>query len=233
LRDIAGLMKVTPQEINAMFGRVARRYDFLNHVLAGGLDYYWRWRLMRAVRHTKPQRVLDLATGSGDVLLALNNGRAYSQQAAGADFCAPMLQEARRKGLSALAVADATRLPYRNASFDAITIAFGFRNVVDRAAALREIRRVLRPGGWLHILEFSHPWSWLAGPYFFYLRRILPALAGVFGTDRDAYVYLGESIAAFPRQQELAEQLSFAGYESVRFVNLTIGIVALHSAQKL
>jgi demethylmenaquinone methyltransferase/2-methoxy-6-polyprenyl-1,4-benzoquinol methylase len=225
-------MKATPSEINAMFGRVAKRYDFLNHVLAGGMDYYWRWRLMRAVRAKQPRDVLDLATGSGDVLLALKCGRAYSGQAVGADFCEPMLREAQRKGLPTLGVADATRLPYRDASFDAITISFGFRNVVDRPASLREMQRVLTPGGWLYILEFSHPWPILAGLYFFYLRRILPHVAGIFGSECAAYEYLGESIQAFPKQEALAEQLKDEGFDQVRYTNFTAGIVALHAARK-
>lgn len=216
-----------------MFWRVAARYDVLNHLLSGGFDFYWRWRLMCAVRSRHPQRVLDLATGTGDVLRALQRGLPKTVQLVGADFCAPMLHEAAKKGLRNLIVADATKLPFREESFDAITIAFGFRNVVDRAAALREMRRVLRPGGFLYILEFSHPPSLIAPLYFFYLRRLLPALAGWCGADRSAYDYLGASIAAFPRQSVLVAQLTTAGYQDVHFENLTVGIVALHTAQKV
>jgi len=221
----------SPAAIAAMFGRVAPRYDLLNHVLCGGTDLYWRWRLTREVRAQRPARVLDLATGSGDVLLALRRHRAYAQFAAGADFCQPMLREARRKGAPNLLAGDALRLPFRSASFDAITIAFGLRNFEDRAAGLREMRRLLREGGRAYILEFSHPVAWFAPLYFWYLRRVMPHYAQIFTKERGAYEYLGESIAAFPRQPALAEMMQAAGFRAARWHNLTLGIVALHIAE--
>jgi demethylmenaquinone methyltransferase/2-methoxy-6-polyprenyl-1,4-benzoquinol methylase len=206
------------------------RYDLLNHVLCGGTDLYWRWRLVRAVGKQRPARVLDLATGSGDVLLALRRSGAYLKHAAGADFCLPMLEQARSKRAPNLLAADALRLPFRDASYDAITIAFGLRNLADRTAGLREMRRVLRPGGRAYILEFSHPASWLAPLYFWYLSRVMPWYARLFTPEKGAYQYLGESIRAFPRQEQLAEMLFSAGFKSVRWTNLTFGIVALHIA---
>jgi demethylmenaquinone methyltransferase / 2-methoxy-6-polyprenyl-1,4-benzoquinol methylase len=221
----------SPEAISAMFGRVAPRYDLLNHVLCGGTDLYWRWRLMRAVRSQRPARVLDLATGSGDVLLALRRHGAYTEHAAGADFCLPMLQRAKAKGAPNLLAGDALRLPFPDAAYDAVTIAFGLRNFADRPAGLREMRRILRAGGRAYILEFSHPFGWLASLYFWYLRTVMPKYARLFTPERGAYEYLGESIRAFPRQAELAAMLRDAGFRDVRWNNLTFGIVALHIAE--
>jgi len=221
----------SPEAIAAMFGRVAPRYDLLNHLLAGGNDLYWRWHLVRAVRRQRPARVLDLATGSGDVLLALRRQRAFTEHAAGADFCLPMLRQARAKQAPNLLAADALRLPFPAGSYDAITIAFGLRNLADRMAGLREMRRILRPGGCAYILEFSHPGAWLAPLYFWYLRHLMPLYAQLFTREKGAYQYLGESIEAFPRQPELAEMLRGVGFRNVRWINLTLGIVALHVAE--
>jgi demethylmenaquinone methyltransferase/2-methoxy-6-polyprenyl-1,4-benzoquinol methylase len=221
----------SPEAISAMFGRVAPRYDLLNHVLGGGLDIYWRRRLVRAVAAQQPPRVLDLATGSGDVLLALQRHRAYTQNALGADFCLPMLQQARAKKAPNLLAGDALRLPFADASFDAVTIAFGLRNLADRLAGLREMRRVLRSGGRAYILEFSHPPALIAPLYFWYLRRVMPLYARLFTPERGAYQYLGESIEAFLTQPDLAAMMVQAGFTSARWTNLTLGLVALHIAQ--
>jgi demethylmenaquinone methyltransferase/2-methoxy-6-polyprenyl-1,4-benzoquinol methylase len=221
----------SPEAISAMFGRVAPRYDLLNHVLCGGTDLYWRWRLVTAVRAQLPTRVLDLATGSGDVLLALQRHQAYVSHAAGADFCLPMLREAHAKKAPNLLAGDALRLPFANASYDAVTIAFGVRNFGDRLSGLREMRRILRAGGRAYILEFSHPAAWFAPLYFWYLRVVMPRYARLFTPEKGAYEYLAESIGAFPRQPELAELLRAAGFRQVRWTNLTFGIVALHIAE--
>ena len=158
----------SPREIAAMFGRVAPRYDRMNHLLCGSIDVYWRWCLARAVARQRPARLLDLATGSGDVLLALARHRAYTETAIGADFCLPMLQRARAKGANRLLAGDGLHLPFAPATFDAVTISFGLRNFADRSAGLREMRRVLRPGGRAYILEFSTPVAPVAPLYFWY-----------------------------------------------------------------
>jgi demethylmenaquinone methyltransferase/2-methoxy-6-polyprenyl-1,4-benzoquinol methylase len=225
------LLHQSPEAISAMFGRVAARYDIMNHVMGAGIDLYWRWRLVRAVHAQQPTRVLDLATGSGDVIIAMKKQRAYTECAVGADFCLPMLQAARVKGAPNLLAADGLRLPFPDASFDAVTIAFGLRNFADRAAGLREMRRVLRPGGCACVLEFSHPIAPLAPLYFAYLRWIMPRYAQFFTKERGAYEYLADSIRAFPRQPELAEMMRGAGFSSARWTNLTFGIVALHMAE--
>ncbi len=214
-----------------MFGRVAARYDLMNHVMGGGLDIYWRWRLARAVAAQHPARILDLATGSGDVLLALARHRAYSETAIGADFCLPMLQQAQAKGAQRLLVGDGLHLPFPTASFDAVTIAWGLRNFADRLAGLREMRRVLRPGGRAYVLEFSHPPAPLASAYFWYMRELMPKYAQFITPERGAYEYLGDSIRAFPRQPVLAEMMREAGFAAVSWTNFALGIVALHVAE--
>jgi demethylmenaquinone methyltransferase/2-methoxy-6-polyprenyl-1,4-benzoquinol methylase len=225
------LLHQSPKEIAAMFGRVAARYDLMNHVMGGGLDIYWRWRLARAVAAQHPARILDLATGSGDVLLALARHRAYSETAIGADFCLPMLQQAQAKGAQRLLVGDGLHLPFPTASFDAVTIAWGLRNFADRLAGLREMRRVLRPGGRAYVLEFSHPPAPLASAYFWYMRELMPKYAQFITPERGAYEYLGDSIRAFPRQPVLAEMMRQAGFATARWTNFALGIVALHVAE--
>ena len=220
----------SPEAIAAMFGRVAARYDLMNHVMGGGLDLYWRWRLVRAVAAQQPARVLDLATGSGDVLLALERHRAFTESVVGADFCLPMLQCARAKKARNLLVGDGLHLPFPEASFDAVTIAWGLRNFADRRAGLREMRRVLRPGGRAYVLEFSHPVAWLAPAYFWYMCNLMPKYAQFITPERGAYEYLGESIRAFPHQPVLAALMVEAGFAASRWTNLSLGIVALHIA---
>ena len=221
----------SPSAICAMFGRVAPRYDLMNHVMGGGLDLYWRRRLVKAVAAQQPARILDLATGSGDVLLALHRHHAFTERAIGADFCLPMLQRAQAKGAEKLLVGDGLQLPFPDASFDALTIAWGLRNFADRLAGLREMRRVLRPGGRAYVLEFSHPASWLSPLYFWYMRDVMPKYAQFITPERGAYEYLGESIRAFPPQPRLAAMMLEAGFATSRWTNLSLGIVALHVAE--
>jgi demethylmenaquinone methyltransferase/2-methoxy-6-polyprenyl-1,4-benzoquinol methylase len=216
--------------VQETFRRVAPRYDFLNHTLCAGMDWYWRWRLMRAVRRHRPARILDLATGTGDVALTLRAHQAFREMLVGVDFCLPMLQVAQRKGLAPLCAVDGLRLSFRDSSFDAVTIAFGLRNLEDWRLGLKEMRRVLRPGGRLYILEFSHPYWWLRAGYFWYLGKILPRVAGFFGADEAAYIYLGDSISAFPHAAPLAELLRESGFTAVTYHRLTGGLVALHEA---
>jgi len=221
----------SPEAISAMFGRVAARYDLMNHVMGGGLDLYWRRQLVRAVAAQRPARILDLATGSGDVLLALKRHRAYTECAIGADFCLPMLLQAKAKKAANLLVGDGLRLAFPDATFDAVTISWGLRNFADRLAGLREMRRVLRPGGRAYVLEFSHPVAWLSPLYFWYMRDLMPMYAQFITPERGAYEYLGESIRAFPPQPALAAMMIEAGFASSRWTSLTLGIVALHIAE--
>jgi demethylmenaquinone methyltransferase/2-methoxy-6-polyprenyl-1,4-benzoquinol methylase len=217
--------------VRDMFGRIAPRYDLANHLLSYNLDRLWRRRTVRRVRGILDRpgaRVLDICCGTGDLALALRKaGRAHILAS---DFCHPMLEAAARKlpgGL--LFESDALRLPVRDASLDLVTVAFGFRNLTDYDAGLREMRRVLRPGGMAAILEFSQPRNLLfAAVYGFYSRRILPRLGGLITGAPDAYRYLPESIRKFPDAPALADAMRRAGFARVSFEYLTGGSVALH-----
>jgi demethylmenaquinone methyltransferase/2-methoxy-6-polyprenyl-1,4-benzoquinol methylase len=220
--------------VRAMFGRVAHRYDLANHLLSFNIDRYWRTHAVARVREVlaRPEaRVLDICCGTGDLVRALQRGRPAGAPVLGSDFCHPMLVAARPKvGNGILFEADALRLPLADASLDLITVAFGFRNLANYEAGLREMRRVLRPGGMAAILEFSQPPNALFGAlYNLYSRRILPAIGGAISGSRDAYTYLPESVRKFPAPAELAEMMRAAGFASVQFERLTGGIVALHT----
>jgi demethylmenaquinone methyltransferase/2-methoxy-6-polyprenyl-1,4-benzoquinol methylase len=229
-----------PVAVNSMFGRIARRYDVANHLLSGGMDFAWRRQLVRAVRATQPHDVLDLATGSGDVAFALADGLPPEVQITGMDFCQPMLDQAEAKKNAAAAShakihflpGDALALPLPDECVDAVTISFGLRNLADRPRGLREMRRVLRPRGHLFILEFSQPQPWCRAIYFFYLRHVLPRLAGVVTGDRSAYVYLNTTIEAFPDRAALADEIRAAGFSAVQSAPMTFGTVALHQAAR-
>jgi demethylmenaquinone methyltransferase/2-methoxy-6-polyprenyl-1,4-benzoquinol methylase len=218
-----------------MFGRVAHRYDFANHLLSANMDRHWRSHTVRAVRDVlmRPDaRVLDLACGTGDLLIALE--RAAGRRLMGSDFCHPMLTGARAKLeraalRSVLFESDALSLPLRDASVDLIAIAFGFRNLANYRAGLREMRRVLRPGGALAILEFSQPPNrGFAAFYNWYSRRVLPLIGGALSGALEAYQYLPESVRKFPAADTLAAMMGEAGFAPVEWEYLTLGIVALH-----
>ena len=229
-----------PAAVEATFSSVAPRYDLANHWLSGGIDFYWRNRLVKFAKERSPHDILDLATGSGDVLFALRQGLGNEVNLTGLDFCEPMLEQARRKrtvrGLGETANqflhGDCLALPFEDESFDLITIAFGLRNLADRAKGLREMHRVLRPGGRLIILEFSQPYLWFRPFYYLYLRGILPWVARWLTGDRDAYLYLGTSIAGFPDRAGLVTEVEGVGFEKVLAHALTFSIVALHVGQK-
>ena len=227
-----------PLAVNTMFARIAPRYDLANRLLSGGTDRWWRRRLVAAVRRAAPRVVLDLATGSGDVALALGRALPPAVEITGMDFCPPMLAVAeakkRRAGGGAnlrFREGDGLALPLPDAAVDAITIAFGLRNMADRPRALHEMRRVLRPPhGRLFVLEFSQPRRGFRTCYYAYLDHILPRLAGMIAGDRAAYEYLGESIRQFPDPAGLAAELRAAGFAAVTARPMTFGIVALHAA---
>src|SRR3954451_7538020 len=217
--------------VRGMFGRIAPRYDLANHLLSGNLDRLWRRHTVKRVSHIldRPDaRVLDICCGTGDLAVALQK-RSRTRILA-SDFCHPMLVAARRKlPGGVLFESDALHLPVRDASLDLITVAFGFRNLANYEAGLREMRRVLRPGGVAAILEFSQPRNGLfAAVYGYYSRRILPLIGGMITGAGDAYRYLPESIQKFPDAPELAAQMRVAGFSEVTFEHLTGGAVALH-----
>ncbi len=222
-----------------MFGRIARRYDLANRLLSLGTDISWRRQLVRAVQRCHPRDILDLATGSGDVALALARALPPETRIVGMDFCAPMLVEAEKKRAASpfaqniiFREGDGLALPLEAESFDVATISFGLRNMADRHRSLTELRRVLRPGGHLFVLEFSQPQPWFRPFYFFYLRHLLPPLAGLLTGDRAAYAYLNATIESFPGRDALSTEILAAGFREVSARGLTFGIVALHEAER-
>ncbi len=225
--------------VRGMFGGIAPRYDLLNHLLSFNIDRYWRARTVKRVSDVlvKPgARVLDLCCGTGDLMLALQTrSRAVVY---GSDFSHPMLVAARHKVEQRrlhlpLFEADALTLPLANASVDLITMAFGFRNLVNYRHGLGELMRVLSPGGVAAILEFSTPPNRvLSRLYDYYSRAILPVIGGWISGSKEAYSYLPESVRKFPGAPELADQMRGAGFTNVRFERMTAGIVALHLGQR-
>ena len=218
--------------IQRMFSEIAPRYDLLNRVLSAGVDRAWRAALVKAALEKGPVRILDLATGTGDVALLLKRA-APGAEVIGGDFALPMLelarQKARRAGLDIPFVeADALELPFPNGYFDAVTIAFGFRNFADYKKALAELYRVLMPKGRLCILEFPPPpRSGFGRMYRFYFTRILPFVGGVISGNTSAYRYLPDSVERFPDPPTLAAMMTRAGF-STRYRLFTGGIAALH-----
>ena len=220
-----------PAKVRGIFSAIADRYDLANHVLSGGLDFLWRAKAVRMVRAWRPARVLDLATGSGDLALAMQKALPHAV-IVGADFCLPMLQVAARKGLRPLVVADGTRLPFADASFNAVTVAFGLRNMESWPDALREMSRVLAQGGHLLVLDFSMPKPPFSVLYRFYLHQVLPRVAGALTGNRGGYQYLGESIEAFPSGEAMCELIRGNGFAAAEAKPLAAGIVSIYTARK-
>ena len=229
-----------PVAVEATFSSVAPRYDLANHWLSGGIDFYWRKCLVDLAQKSQPTNILDLATGSGDVLFALRRGLGEKVRLTGLDFCEPMLEQARakreKKQLGSednqFLHGDCLQLPFADESFDLITISFGLRNLADREKGLSEMQRVLRPGGRLIVLEFSQPYLWFRPFYYFYLRGLLPWVARWLTGDRDAYLYLGSSISEFPDRAGLCREIEQAGFSQVQAKALTFSIVSLHQGGK-
>lgn len=220
-----------PAKVRGIFSAIAGRYDLANHLLSGGLDFLWRARAVRMVKAWNPRAILDLATGSGDLALAMQKVMPQAR-IVGADFCLPMLQVAARKGLHPLVVADGTRLPFADEAFDAVTVAFGLRNMESWPVALREMSRVLAPGGHLLVLDFSMPRPPFAVLYRFYLHNILPLAAALVTGNRAGYEYLGESIEAFPSGAAMCSLIRGNGFASADARPLAAGIVSIYTARK-
>lgn len=230
-----------PIAVNSMFARIARRYDIANHLLSGGMDFWWRWKMVRRLRAITPETVLDLATGSGDVAFSISRNVPSAMKIVGMDFCQPMLDEAVKKQANAgrerygnitFRQGDGLALPLPDNAFDAVTISFGLRNMGDRPRSLCEMRRVLKTGGRVYVLEFSRPVRWFRPIYLCYLRHLLPWFAGMVTGDRAAYVYLNKTIEDFPDRAGLSAEFTAAGFSKVDAEGWTFGVVALHSAVK-
>ena len=230
----------TPARIAGMFDQIAPRYDVLNAVLSGGLDRYWRWRAIRSLGLTGQEALLDVCTGTADVALGALQRRDGAARAVGVDFAGAMLshgvRKARTAGLEArlqLVRGDAMQLPAVTASVDAVTVAFGIRNVEQPAVACREMLRVLRPGGRLAILEFGLPRpALLRAAYLAYFQHVLPRIGRLVSRHTGAYSYLPQSVGAFPWGEAFAERLRSAGFEDVRHHSLTLGTVYLYTARR-
>ncbi len=221
-----------PAFVRGVFDRIARRYDLTNTLLCGGCDSLWRRRTARLVARWKPSDILDLATGSGALAGVVQRWNPAARMV-GADFSQPMLRQAwNERGQRRLVVADALRLPFRDASFDVVTVAFGLRNMASWPDALAEMKRVLRAGGHVVVLDFSLPVGWLREPYRFYLHRILPRLAGIISREREGYEYLAESIESFPSGSAMTTLLAEVGFSAATSQPLTAGIVSLYTAAK-
>lgn len=222
--------------VREMFATIATRYDLLNHLLSASIDKKWRRIVANELRSRLPQhnsRILDVACGTGDLSLELFE--TTGAEVIATDFCRPMLEIAATKVPKQLPLieGDALNLPFRENSFDAATIAFGLRNLSSVENGLDELRRILKPGGWVAVLEFSRPSNRIVRPLFgFYFNRILPLMGGVVSGSLSAYTYLPASVKKFPDQQELALLMERTGFGRVSFQNLTGGIAALHLGQK-
>lgn len=225
-------------KVQKMFAGIAKRYDLANTLLSGGACHYWARKLVRLVAKEKPQQIADLATGSGDIAFALRK-RLPEAEIGAYDFCEAMLDVARERQQRQntqpeirFAFGDCMQLPLESDSTDALTIAYGVRNFEDRPRGLRELRRILRPGGKAFILEFTQPATLFRPFYYLYLKLALPLIAWAITGDRKAYDYLAGSIESFPPKEKLSEELRAAGFSEVRALGLTFSIVAVHIATK-
>jgi len=224
-----------------MFGEIAGRYDFLNHLLSLNIDRYWRWRTVRSVPPTDGASILDLCTGTGDLALAYHRATGGRARIVGADFCREMLVIARQKGAKAkvgdavtFIEADAQHLPLASDQFQIVSVAFGLRNVADTAVGLAEMVRVCAPGGRVAVLEFSSPsWQPFKAIYGWYFRHLLPRIGQWFARNRQsAYSYLPESVGEFPQGEELAQLMRDAELTDVWYRGLTLGVCTLYVGTK-
>lgn len=215
--------------VHDAFARIADRYVMTNHVLSFGMDIWWRKVVTARIKKWRPTRLLDVASGTGDLALEIQDACPQCEVIA-SDFCAEMLVHAASRGMQQTLVADALNLPFADGEFDVVTVAFGLRNMADYPAALREMRRVIKPGGRLLILDFSLPTGILRPPYRWYLHNVLPHFAGWLTGQKDAYEYMGGSIEAFPSGLAMVSLLQACGFGETTFDPMTFGVVTIYDA---
>ena len=213
------------------FSRIADRYVLTNHVLSCGADIWWRKVVTARVCRLKPRTLLDVASGTGDLALEIQD-RCPDCEVTASDFCAEMLEHASSRGVGRTIVADALQLPFPDGCFDVVTVAFGLRNMADYPAGLKEMGRVLKPDGHLFILDFSLPGGIIRPFYRLYLHHVLPRMAGWLTGQRDAYEYLGGSIESFPSGTAMTDLLASCGYSEPSATPLTFGVVSVYQAQR-
>jgi len=226
------------QQVAQMFDNISVRYDFLNHLLSFNIDKLWRKKVVRMASRRAPKQILDVATGTADLALALRQTDA--QNIVGVDISAGMLDIGRQKikqrrldSRIRLDLGDSEALPYDDQSFDLVTVAFGVRNFENLDLGLAEIFRVLRPGGQLLVLEFSQPQTpGIKQGYRLYSRHILPRIGRLFSQDHSAYTYLPDSVDAFPFGEAFLEHMRGVGFESARCTSLTFGVASIYEALK-
>lgn len=232
---IPGKQSVQKQFVRSLFDSIAPRYDFLNHLLSGGIDFYWRRRALEHLREIRPLRILDVATGTGDFAIAAL--RLGPEKIVGIDIAEEMLARGRQKlasrGLEAvitLQTGDAERMEFADGSFDAVIVAFGVRNFENLEPGLGEMRRILRPGGKAVILEFSRPDTFpMKALYPMYFRRVLPLVGGLVSGSSTAYHYLPETVLQFPQGEQFLDILRRTGFSPVAAERLTSGIVSIYT----
>jgi len=233
------MIEVSKKEaVRVMFDDISPKYDFINHFLSFGIDYRWRKTLVSILKTYKPNSVLDVATGTGDLAIAIEHIK--PQKIVGIDISEKMLEIGRQKinekGLNqviTLRRADAEKIPFSDNTFEAITVAFGVRNFENLELGLKEMKRVLRPGGVMLILEFSHPSLFpMKQLYWIYSRFVIPVMGRLISGNRKAYTYLPESVAAFPSGQKFVDILSGLGLINARKRSLSSGIASIYLAEK-
>ncbi len=231
----------SPDRVRQMFGQIAGRYDFLNHLLSLGIDHYWRWRTVRLVPPAGPLPILDVCTGTGDLALAYDRAAGGTTAIVAGDFCREMLEIGRRKAAKIGAdsriefiEADAQALPVPTDAFQIVCVAFGLRNVADTDCGLAEMTRACAPGGHVAVLEFSSPtWQPFKAAYGWYFRHVLPRIGRFFARNSgDAYEYLPTSVGEFPQGEALCERMRAVGLAEVRRYPLTFGVATLYVGRK-
>ncbi len=224
-----------------MFGEIAERYDFLNHLLSLNVDRYWRWRTVRTVPPKAGMKILDMCTGTGDLALAYHKAAGGEAEIVGADFCHEMLVIGRKKAMKSGAdatvsfvEADAMQIPLPDDQFDIVSVAFGLRNVAVTDVGLAEMFRVCKPGGQVAVLEFSSPeWQPFKAVYGWYFRNVLPRIGQLLARNaQSAYNYLPESVGQFPQGEQLAKRMRAAGLSDVSYRSLTLGVATLYVGTK-